>query len=204
MQANSVHFLAGDQMRAEALYNPQQSLSIYRQPYWAQREPAEMFFPRLGFYPPSEQLNLESQNYGWRPEACQSGDTPPPTPPPTSPLLPSLSGDDMNRAAKVSGDLRRGDHGAMEGAVYQLQGMVKDNPALAEALIQQIQSESYGAPAQIIQNGQRVELVNSVTGERMEVGRLGGCNAVVPEASQVPAQHGAILFDNNFWRGAQY
>jgi hypothetical protein len=87
--------------------------------------------------------------------------------------LPSLSADDMNRAAKVSGDLRRGDDGALTGAAFQLAGLIKDDPFKAEALIQQANSESDGAPARIEQRGSEVLIHNLVTGKVQLAGFLG-------------------------------
>jgi hypothetical protein len=85
-----------------------------------------------------------------------------------------LSPDDMTRADKVCGDLARGDLGSMRGAAYQLQGMVQDDPVRARELIQQIQLESEGAPAQLVMRGNRVSIVNQCTGQRVGVGFLGG------------------------------
>jgi hypothetical protein len=85
----------------------------------------------------------------------------------------TLTDDDYNRADKVSADLRRGDTGSMQGAVTELAGMVQDDPNRARALIRQIRLESYGAPARVIRHGHRVEIVNVVTQQTMDVGWLG-------------------------------
>ncbi len=92
-------------------------------------------------------------------------------PRPSEPV--TLNDDDYSRADKVSADLRRGDTGSMQGAVTELAGMVQDDPNRARALIRQIHLESYGAPARVIRHGHRVEIVNVVTQQRMDVGWLG-------------------------------
>ncbi len=61
----------------------------------------------------------------------------------------SLTPADLDRAGKISGDLRRGDFNAMRGASFQLEGMIKDEPARAIAVIADALANSHGAPAYI-------------------------------------------------------
>jgi hypothetical protein len=91
--------------------------------------------------------------------------------------MPPLSADDMNRAAKVSGDLRRGDDGALTGAAFQLAGLIKDDPLKAQAVIEKANSQSDGAPARIEQRGSEILIHNLVTGKIKLAGFLGGADA---------------------------
>ncbi len=99
------------------------------------------------------------------------------------PVLPDLSPAECQRAQKIADDLKIGDYGALQGAKYQLEGMVKDNPELAQAVIDRAnyEAEQAGARNQISQSDGWIIINNpyDFNGPAVNVGLLGGA----PEAN---------------------
>jgi hypothetical protein len=173
---------AAEQLRGVVQDDPQQALNIIqRATSESQGAPASIYV-NDGFVVIENNITGGFQPVGQLGAGQFSGSE--------QPQAVTLSPDDCNRADKVSGDLRRGDDGALQGAVTQLQGMMKDDPDRAIAVINKANEESFGAPADISIIGNDVRINNYITGQMVDVGSLGGTPldpAVAPSVSLTDA-----------------
>jgi hypothetical protein len=167
---------AADQLRGVVQDDPQQALNIIqRANSESQGSPASIYI-NDGFVMIENNITGGFQQLGQLGAGRFSSSEQPP--------YVALSPDDCNRADKVSGDLRRGDDGSLRGAVTQLQGMMKDDPERAIAVINKANQESYGAPANISITGNDVQINNYGTGQTIDAGSMG---VISPDGASIPS-----------------